>query len=107
MRHLFLIHSAITYLVARATMRHEELDAAACAYVLLRGFQPDPDDPVRARLVLADNVTVPLTWRVGSVWGRIAALDRQVAALTAGAPFALYVPHLDLPTARLLYTNRH
>ena len=106
MRHLFLIHSAITYLVARATIRHETLNSTACAYVLLRGFQPDPDDPVSARLALADNVTVPLTWRVGAVWGGIANLDRQVATLLANEPFVLYVPHLDLPTARLLYTNR-
>ncbi len=87
-------------------MRHESLPPEACAYVLLRAYQPDADDPVAARLVLAEAVTVPLTWRVGAVWQRIAVLDAQVAKLTGDAPYALYVPHLDNATARLLYTNR-
>lgn len=87
-------------------MRHEGLDPAACAYVLLRTYQPDPDDPVAARLTVTEAGPVQITWRVGATWRRIAALDREVAKLTNGAPYALYVPHLDNPVARLLYTNR-
>ncbi len=87
-------------------MRHLALPPEACAYVLLRNFQPDATDPVTARLPLAQTVLVPLTWRVGRAWGLIAAFDAQVAALTGRQPYALYVPHLDEPTARLLYTNR-
>ncbi len=87
-------------------MRHAGLAPADCAYVLTRHFAPDPDDPVRARLALPDGISVPLTWRVWQVWGRIAALDRQVKELLQDEEFALYVPHLDLPLARVLYTNR-
>jgi hypothetical protein len=105
-RHVFLIHSSITYLVARQVIRYLRLTPDVCAYVLLRRIQPDDDDPVSAQLHLYDNITVPLTWRIGQVWGRIATLDRQVADLTSRADYALYVPHLDHPMARLLYTNR-
>lgn len=106
MRHLFLIHSSITYLVAQGIIRHLALAPETCAYVLLRRFQPDPGDPVTARLALAQTVLVPLTWRVGQAWRKIAAFDAQIADLTADQPYALYVPHLDEPTGRLLYTNR-
>ena len=106
MRHVFLVHSAITYLVSRGVIRHLELAPDACAYVLLRNAQPDPDDPVRARLALAASPAVSITWRLGAVWGRISAFDRQIDALTNGEEFAIYVPHLDNAVARLLYTHR-
>jgi hypothetical protein len=86
-------------------MRYLQLPVHACAYVLLRRFQPASDDAVSDRLILETDITVPLTWRVSQVWQQIAALDHQVAVLTADADYALYVPHLDHPTARLLYTN--
>jgi hypothetical protein len=102
-RHLFLVHSSITYLVTRQIIAVEQLPAAACAYGLLRNFQPDPDDPVAARAL--PDVPLPLTWRIWQPRQRIAALDREVAALTGGDEFTLYCPHTDLPMARLLLTH--
>lgn len=103
MRHVFFVHSHITYLIARQIVAHERLSPADCLFLLLRGFAAPADCPVPAAAIEA--VAVPLSPRIWQVWGRIAALDRRINELTAGADFTLYAPHTDNATVRLLYTH--
>lgn len=103
MRHVFFVHSYITYLVGRQVITHERLTPADCLLLLLRGFAAPADCPIASAPI--DAVTIPFALRFWQVWAKVAALDRRIDELTGGADFTLYAPHTDNSTVRLLYTH--
>ncbi|MBC7449139.1 MAG: hypothetical protein H7330_13890 [Hymenobacteraceae bacterium] len=102
MRHLFFVHSNITYLVAGQVIRHEQLPPADCAMLFARNFAA-ADCPVAfAKL---PDVTFPLTPKLWETRRKIGLVDAAIAAATHGEPFQLYCPHTDNNLTRIAATH--
>ena len=102
MRHLFFVHSNITYLVARQVIRTQELPLADCGLLLARNFQPT-DSPVATAPL--PNVLFPLTLAVWRTRRKIALVDAVIDELTHTEEFELYCPHTDNNLTRLAVTH--
>ncbi len=109
MKHLFLIHSSITLLVARQVIKEEGLKEEACCLVYYRNFNiPDgakekvaalpfeffPNDALQVRLAFWKNR------------GNIKVLDAFVRNICGGDKFQLYAPHTNMNASYLIMTHQ-
>lgn len=89
--HLFLIHSPITYWVARSAIQREGLDPAQVLLLVARGFAPADE---RYRHVPIDYDSIPPSprrlYQLPRCWRWLRATDRFVADLTGSRSFQLY-----------------
>jgi len=104
--HLFLVHSHITHLVARAVVRHHQLDPAKVVFLVARGFAvpANADGPIRSvsfgyELVPRKRKQRPSMWQG---WKILAGITAQLRQLTAGHGFHFYTPQTLEPLAQVL-----
>ena len=107
--HLFLVHSHITYLVARAVVRQRQLDPARVAFVLARGFSPLAGD-AEIRSAAFDFDLVPKSRKqrpsVLRGWQTLAIIDGRLRDLTGGRHYHLYTPQTMEHIAQVLKNSR-
>lgn len=94
MKHLFLVHSHITYLVAMQVMKVKALAPEDCLILLDRGYQPaQPTCPSVAfpyQSYPRDSFALsPLFW---TNWFKMLDLDKWIEETTSGQHFQWYVP---------------
>lgn len=97
MRHVFFLHSHITWLVARAVIRHHGVAPADVLLVCTRGYRP-PDASYPTK-VFPDRRWV-ITWRLDRWWRLQRELARFVDEVAAGGEFTWYLPHTAFPFFR-------
>lgn len=108
MKHVFYVHSAITYLVAMRVIAYEQLQPNECVLLLSRGFIPPASNTVQVRVfpfVNYPNSSFAVTWRVWSLWHKIDTLDRLLDEATHAQPFVLYVPHAAMTYFYLMVSH--
>lgn len=108
--HLFLVHSHITYLVARAVIDQRGLATEQVGFFALRGFLPPADGRFDAPLVGFDHDLVPRRRKQRPSMRRaremLADVDRQLTRLTGGRRFHLYTPQTMEPNIQVLKNSR-
>jgi hypothetical protein len=96
--HLFLVHSHITYIVARAVVAKRGLDPAQVVFLTARGFSPPPNElgSPQVRLVPFEFTLVPRRRKDRPTmlqgWRTLAAIDRLLSEATGGWGFHFYTP---------------
>lgn len=90
MKHVFFVHSHITYLVSRGVIRERGLAPADVLFVCARGYPPPADgyqwvDFPERRWVL--------TWRLGQWFAQKRELAQFIDRVAGGRDFAWYLPH--------------
>lgn len=112
MKHLFLIKSWITYLVARAILRQEGIDRSDAVLLAVRGF--DVEDPGVAVVPLpygpGEGEPFPKLTKGGvlnylQTLPRLARFDRFIAKATAGRPFHYYSTNTRQRYNRVITTH--
>lgn len=103
MKHVFFIHSHITWLVSLGVIRHRALDASDVLLVCTRGYVPP--EPGLATMVFPDRRWV-ITWRLRQWWRQQRDLARFVDAVAGGREFAWYLPHTAFPFFRAFARHR-
>lgn len=110
MKHLFYIHSHITYHVSLEVIKHEKLDASDCVFMYGRKFQP-----LAAPLGI-EQVELPFThhpinsfavarkfWRG---WNKLSDFDRFTQNLVGKNSFRLYTNQSGIDFIRLFISHR-
>jgi len=106
--HLFLVHSHITYIVARAVVAKRGLDPQRVMFLTARGFSPPPAEPgsPRYRLVPFEFTLVPRRRKdrpsMLQGWRTLAAIDRLLSEAGAGRGFHFYTPQTMEHIAQVL-----
>lgn len=94
MRHVFLLHSHITWLVACGVIRQHALAPADVLFVCTRGYVPP--EATYPTTVFPDRRWV-ITWRLDRWWRLHQDLARFVADVASGGEFLWYLPHTGFP----------
>lgn len=104
---LFVVHSHLTYLVARAVVHHENLDPGRVALLaprsLLHGDSGYQEVPVSYAWVPDSGRE---RRRILEGWRRLSAIDEVLYKLTQGHPFHLYTPQTLEHLVQILRTSR-
>lgn len=108
MKHLFYIHSAITYLVAIRLIEYNKLNKRDCVFLLGRGFKP-----ILSREI--NSVELPFTHhpvnsfavkrKFWESWGKLSGFDAFVHKLTAGEQFHLYTNQTGIAFIQLFMSH--
>jgi len=95
MRHLFLVHSNLTHLLARRVVEYEGIEPEDVALLVRRRYRPDERRFRVVHLPIYKGVRKPLPKRFGLLYGRrrLRAVDGLLYEITEGHPFHFYVPH--------------
>ena len=106
MRHFFLVHSAITYLVAKRVVSAEGIDPESVRLLLSRRFTPD-DDTFRSVAVpyTFKPESFPQQWRLVDSRRRLRELDAFVERVSGGDSFHLYLAQSGQRFIQLLKTH--
>ena len=109
MKHLFCVHSSITWLIALQVIKEEVLNEEDCAMVYYRNLKIDPKGKERiAKLpfsVFYPHDELSLKALFWNNWKNTKKLDNFASELTNGQPFRLYLPHSDMNYAALLLSH--
>lgn len=109
MKHLFCVHSSITWLIALQIIKEEQLNEADCAIVYYRNLKIEPKGKERiAKLpfsVFHPNDELSLKAQFWKNWKNTKKLDRFASELTDGKPFRLYIGHSEMNYAALLLSH--
>jgi len=96
--HLFLVHSHITYIVARAVVAERDLDPQRVVFLSARGFLPPVDESgsPQVRLLPFEFTLVPRRRKdrptILQGWRTLAAIDRLLGEASGGRGFHFYTP---------------
>ena len=110
--HLFLIHSHITHIVARAVIRQQQLPAGRVAFLYARGFKPAaprPDEPhITSQRFDYDLVPSSRKQRPSMLqgWKTLADIDALLGELTGARDYHLYTPQTMEHVAQVLKNSR-
>ena len=109
MKHLFYIHSAITYFVALGVIKYRNLDKGACILMLGRGFQPDhASSEIRESILPFSHHPVnsfAVERQFWKGWKKIIAFDNYVSNLTGEEHFHIYTNQTGLDFIRLFISH--
>lgn len=105
MKHLFLVHSHITYLVACAVVRHEGLQADHVVLLLGRGYEP-PETVHRSAEFPVKEPAVPLLCLPFQRWRNRQNL-RRFLAKWGKEPVHWYLPHTAFSFFAALIRHAH
>ncbi len=94
MRHVFFIHSHVTWLVSLAVIDHHQLTAGDVLLVCARGYEP-PDHAFATKAFPERRWVI--TWRLLQWWRQHRELTRFVDEVSGGRDFAWYLPHRAFP----------
>lgn len=111
MKHIFYIHSFITYLVSKEVIKYYQLPVASCIFLYGRDFKPatplaglvEEEIPYSHHPVKSFTVK-RLFWQS---WAELWAFDRYVKKLTRGQPFLLYTNQTGIDFICLFLTHKH
>ena len=92
MKHLFLVHSYITCLVARQVVAREGLSPEDVAFLTTRNFTPQDLPYPQARAAQTPRIKGSMAHRIRLGWQVVKTQDRLVHQLTGGESFHLYTP---------------
>lgn len=97
-KNLFIVHSSITWRMARAVIRYEQLAMEDCVFLLDRGYQIDEKDG-RAYEISEWNISVFRWQDKAKLWrtfwtnrAHLAAIN-QLLEEKIGTPYRLFLPH--------------
>lgn len=94
MKHVFFVHSHITWLVSRGVIRQRGLARDEVLFVCTRGYRPP--DPEHEQLAFPDRRWV-LTWRLAQWFRQKRELARFVERVARDGDFLWYLPHTGFP----------
>jgi hypothetical protein len=105
--HLFIVHSHITYLVAKRVIEQEGLDVRRVAFLTARGFSTG--EPLATVFPVAYHI-VPRSRKkrrsIAHAWRALRIIDRFLVSLTHGRRFYLYTPQTMEFFIQILRTSR-
>lgn len=93
-KHVFFIHSHVTWLVSLAVIDHHQLAADDVLLVCARGYEP-PDEAFATKAFPERRWVI--TWRLRQWWRQQRELARFVDEVSGGRDFAWYLPHRAFP----------
>ena len=111
MKHVFLVKSWITYLVARAVVRHEKIDPADVVLLAVRGFEVDDADFKVVRLPYGPTAAEPFPKLVPNLLNflhtlpRLLRFDLFILWMTRGQPFHYYSTNTRQRYNRVITTH--
>ena len=110
--HLFLVHSHITHIVARAVVGQQRLNPERVAFLYARGFNPGPatpaETPIQSRRFDFELVPTSRKQRpsIAQGWQTLARIDALLRELTGKRRFHLYTPQTMEHIAQVLKNSR-
>lgn len=104
MKHVFFIHSHITWLVSLGVIRKRELDCQGVLFVCSRGYEP-PDTEFE-RIKFPDRGWL-LTWRPGKWIHDRRELAHFVDSVAQNTDFQWYLPHTGFLFFRAFVRHPH
>lgn len=106
MKHVFLLHSSITFLVAEGVREHRGIPSEDAIYLLSRGYTPPPCE---TRVVPVEFSHNPESFPTAQIpilsWGRLAEFDRWLDEVVERSDYELYLPQTGQRFMRLLMTH--
>ena len=106
MKHVFLLHSSITFLVAEGVREHRGIPSEDAIYLLSRGDTPPPCE---TRVVPVEFSHNPESFPTAQIpilsWGRLAEFDRWLDEVVERSDYELYLPQTGQRFMRLLMTH--
>ena len=110
MKHLFYIHSHITYHVSLEVIKHEKIAARDCIFIYGRKFWPlaAPVDIEQVNLPFTHHPTnsFALARKFWRGWRKLAAFDQFVQSLAGEGCFKLYTNQTGIDFIRLFISHR-
>ncbi len=111
MKHLFYIHSYITYFVSLEVIKYKQFNPADCVFMYGRGFSPEDAGSV------ALEVNIPYEHHPKSSflierqfwksWRKLRSFDAFLGKLTSGTGFHLYTNQTGIDFIRLFMSHRN
>lgn len=106
MKHIFFIHSYITYLVSSKVIERECLNREDCVFLINRKVIIN-DTVLKYQIdYLCKSDAIPITGNLLGCWKQLKQIDRFIDKVTSGKNFNLYCPSTRSRFIRILLTNK-
>ena len=111
MKHLFYVHSYITYFVSLEVIKYKQLNHADCVFMYGRGFRPAMAGAVSLEVDLPfthyPQSSFPIERQFWKSWTKLATFDKYIRGLTQDLVFHIYTNQTGLDFIRLFISHRN